>query len=330
VQAARNAAGAFDLVAPGQDQLSLMALLADGSASGFAAHLLDESTTPGGAGLVPPGLVLDSQGRLDILTASSPGWSETTHDWFDGSWHTEDTGLILTEAVLDASGAMHAVSCVPSTATDVIYATNKTGSWLHQTLRSNVWQATCKISVTPAGEPRIAFVYNPTPGPDTTVAGWLTPGASSWTEEEIPLGSDGAVRIIVLAAFAPASAQATLLYVQEHGVHVRAIDRGSSGWGAPQEVGTWQNANLPGASSMAAISPDGTRIAIGWNGVTYPNSGGPSGVAVRSGGTWTVTPVFDTAWNVALGFTPAGKLWFLDGIGNLSAQPVDYLLYEER
>ena len=83
----------------------------------------------------------------------------------------------------------------------------------------------------------------------------------------------------------------------------------------------------PGAwpAYRAAISPDGTRIAIATK--------TPPRVAVRDAGRWTVHPLATVEGEFALGFTPEGKLWVLVGIGGPSpygdTARVPHVLYEE-
>jgi hypothetical protein len=84
----------------------------------------------------------------------------------------------------------------------------------------------------------------------------------------------------------------------------------------------------------AAASDDGSRIAVVWNGMQGDaySIGAHTTVAVKDATeTWTSTALFDTGWQVAVGFTPAGKLWMLDGLGQVAnGFATGYLLYSEK
>jgi hypothetical protein len=147
--------------------------------------------------------------------------------------------------------------------------------------------------------------------------------AAGWYEEAIPTsGTSYADYAIVLL---PAVDRVALVgrWSDAGGRTVIGIrERDPSGWYAAEPALT---ATYTWPAYAAAISPDGTRIAIA---TTNPPS-----VAIRDGGRWTVHPLATVDGGFALGFTPSGKLWILLGVADSPSYGgpalIPYVLYEE-
>lgn len=252
--------------------------------------------------------------HLFYVYSDHVGKVSAARDWRDaGGWHTETLPLIPDDTAVDATGALHLVSCASR---PFAYATNGSGAWMTELVphASFFSPDACAIAVGAAGDPRIAYTaFQSTPF-GMHVAFLLRDGAG-WVEES-PLGAAVLPGPEVLRPLAVADGTTLVLDSDSGGMlQLDAYDRTAGGWGAAVRVGT-----VRGPMSYA-VSPDGTRVALGW--AQDPGTSNGAGVAVRDGGAWTRTPLAASAQ--AVGFTAAGKLW-----AAALVSPGVYVIYDER
>ena len=328
-QAARRSDGRFATVAAVQGYPANSVRTWQQTATGWDSR---DATLDGYPQLPEPAIFSGPAGRLDVLYGQVLGG--TWHARFDGTWSTEPLAAPFPQdAALDALGALHLVACQAGYAD---YSTNASGAWVTERLPASVFADRCAVAVGPDGRPRVAYTSpQPVPpgqGGSSTASDLylLSSNGSAWTEEPVPLGAEATQRYgMLLRALAPSADRTVIIYERPapavSDVAVGAIERDASGWGMPVAVGLRRFNGAP-ARFAAAASPDGARVAVAWNGTSYQGSGSPASLAIRSAtGTWSTWPILETYTGVALGFSPAGKLWVLDGLGGT----LGGVLYEE-
>jgi hypothetical protein len=294
-----------------------------------------DATLGGYAALAHPAILGDPAGGLHVLYAQllADTWQ---HDTFDaGAWTTESIPAALPQdAALDPAGALHVIACNGF----ADYATNASGAWVTERLPATAFVDRCALAVAPDGAPRVAYT---SPQPVAPGAGGsstssdvylLRRSGTGWTEELVPLAGASQRYATLLRVFAPSAERTVVLYEPPASaiadIPVGAVERDASGWGAPVAIGLRRFNGAPD-SFAAAVSPDGRRVAIAWNGTTYQGSGSPATLAVRTTpGSWSTWTLHETGLGVALGFTPGGKPWVLDGLGGGSLP--GGILYEEQ
>lgn len=264
--------------------------------------------------------------RIDLIYGQMNGGA--WHDWSGGSWSTEPLAAGLPSgAVEDAAGALHLVTCVPGW---VDYSTNAGGAWVTERLPASTYADRCAIATGPDGALRVAYT-SPQPVPpgqggsaDRSDLYLLTRSAGGWSEAQVPLGAEATQRYAtLLRLFTPSAEEVVIIYARPSAVgdvSVGAIERGAAGWGQVQSLGL-RPFDGRVERFAAAASPVGARVALAWN-------GSPTTLLVRTApGAWTSTPLEPNGgYGVALGFSPAGKLWLIDGLG----WSLGGILYEER
>jgi hypothetical protein len=282
--------------------------------------------------LVASSLLVGPQDRLHLLYVGLyPTF--TGHERFDGAWSAESLpDYQLASAAVDDANALHLVECQAGIAR---YATDVSGAWSVEPVPTDAFAALCVIAVGAGGDVQLAYSSpRPVPpgqggSPTASDIHLATRGPAGWSEEVLPLGSEGAALYgRLLRVLNPSAGQTVVLYDAPPpgvgDVDVRAIAKDAAGWGAPVPVGL-RRFDGAGESFSSAAAPDGSRLAIAWNGTTYQGSGSPAMLAIRhDDGTWTSETLFETFADLSLGFSPVGKLWLLDGGG-----PVGGLLYQE-
>jgi hypothetical protein len=294
-----------------------------------------DATLGGVPSLAHPAILGDPALRLHVVYTQllADTWQ---HDSFEaGAWATESIpGGLPQDAALDPAGALHVIVCNGW----ADYSTNASGAWVTERLPATAFVDRCALAVGPDGVPRVAYTSpQPVPpgvGGSSTASDvyLLSRTVAGWTEELVPLGAAGSQRYsTLLRLFAPSSEGTVLLYEPPTSAvgdtPVGAVERDASGWGTPVVIGVGSFNGAPD-SLAAAVSPDGARVAIAWNGITYQGSGSPATLAVRAApGTWSTWTLHGTVLGLALGFTVGGKLWVLDGLagGTLPGG----ILYEE-
>jgi hypothetical protein len=327
--AVRDASGRF---ATAGVSLFTVSAWRQGSA-GWEAHETVLASYPELAG---PGLLLRPDGELELLYLTRlPIPPVFTREWFDGAWHGETvTGLQPSGAAVAPGGALHAVECQ---AGFLRHATNGTGTWAVETIPVTGVVERCAVTTGPAGDVRIAWTApRPVPpgqggSPTACDLHLVVSGPGGWTDETVPLGADGAslsARVLRLHAL---SAGGTVVIYQAPSatptaIEVRAVTREAGTWSAPVPVGT-RLFNGREESFTSAMSPDGSRVAVAWNGFTTDGCCSPATLSLRGAdGSWSSTSLVDTEAWMASGFSPQGRLWVLE----LSPIPrLGGLLYEE-
>jgi len=328
-QAARRPDGRFATVAAVQGYPTNAVRTWQQVAGGWDSR---DTTLDGYPQLPEPAIFSGPGDRLDILYGQVLGG--TWHARFDGAWITESLAAPFPQdAALDALGALHLIACQAGYAD---YSTNANGAWVTERLPASVFADRCAIAVGPDGLPRVAYTSpQPVPpgqGGSSTASDLylLSTTGSAWAEELAPLGAGATQRYgTLLRALAPSADRTVIVFAgpapMTGDVAVGAIERDASGWGTPVAVGLRRSNGAPERFAVAA-SPDGSRVAIAWNGTTYQGSGSPATLAIRSApGTWTSSSLLETGLGMAIGFSPAGKLWVLDGLGGT----LGGVLYEE-
>ncbi len=283
--------------------------------------------------LAPRAILFGPGDRLHELYARIQDVT-SLHAWLDGTWQSDTIPTPLPQdAVVDAAGALHVIACHEGFAD---YATNASGAWATQRLPTSVYADRCAIAVGPGGDLRVAYTSpQPVPpgqGGSSTASDLylMTGGGTQWTEELVPLGGEATQRYgDVLRAFALSADRTLLLYERPapevSDVALGSIERDATGWGPPVAVGL-RRFNGAQESFAAAMSPDGSRVAIAWNGTTYQGSGSPATLAICAApGVWSSWTLHETGLGVGVGFSPTGKLWVLDGLGGTAGG----ILYEE-
>jgi hypothetical protein len=150
-------------------------------------------------------------------------------------------------------------------------------------------------------------------------------------DEVAPLGAEAvALAPRVLRIHAPSVDRTVVIFqgfsAVPAGIDVSAVTRDAGTWGAPVSLGVRQF-NGREESFTSAMSPDGSRVAVAWNGFTTGGCCSPATLAILGvDGAWTSTSLYDTEAWLASGFSPQGKLWVLElsPISNLGG-----ILYEE-
>jgi hypothetical protein len=294
-----------------------------------------ERWAPATTGLVRasrPGIHYDAQSRLHAVyeqRGESFEW-DVRHRWQDADgWHDEHAGTIVAPGVgssataLDGGGDPHLLwqdCCRVGTGEylPLTYAARRDGAWSAEVFGPPLEAASPQsgIAIDPAGEPGLVAQHG-----DLVL---LRRGDGGWTEEVIP--TSGTPAAAYRAVLLPAVDRAVVIgrWTGSNGETVVGVrERDASGWRAAEPVLT---SPYPWPSYQAAISPDGTRMAIATD--------SPRRVAIRSGGGWTVHSLAaDVEGDFALGFTPGGKLWVLDGVSGwtpwMDGVSVPHVLYEE-
>ncbi|ABS27346.1 hypothetical protein Anae109_3150 [Anaeromyxobacter sp. Fw109-5] len=278
-----------------------------------------------------PGVHFDAQGRLHVLyeqETDARHW-DVRHRWQDSAgWRDERAGTILalgagaSSSALDAGGDPHLLwqDCCTALGASLpmTYAVRREGAWTEEVFTApwDTAYATSRIATDPANEP--AFLMQ---GASTLL---LRHGSGGWSDEPLPTaGTSGAAwgpvllpavdRVVLVGRWSDTSGTAVI------GVSVREGSSWSAAEPALAATDSWP-------AYRAASSPDGTRIAIA-------TTSSPPRVAIRDAGGWTVRPLAAVEGEFALGFTPAGKLWVLMGIGRSTAYAdpdrLPHVLYEE-
>jgi hypothetical protein len=283
---------------------------------------LHETTRDVYVALAPPGLLLGAGGRVELLHApviSIP--PVLSREWFDGSWHGETVADIqAADAALDGAGALHLVDCRSGS---LRHATDASGAWVTESIAAADFAERCAIAVGPGGDVRLAYAApRPVPpgqggSPTASDVHVLFQGAGGWTNELVPLGTEGAViGARFLRIHAPAADQTVVLFqgrtADATAIDIRSAALDGAQWGAPVSVG--QRAfNGREESIVSGMTGDGSRVAVAWNGFTTGGCCSPATYAVRgAGGAWSSHLLHDTDANLAIGFTPVGKLWVLE------------------
>lgn len=327
--AVRDASGRF---ATAGASLFTVSAWRQGSA-GWDAH---ESVLASYPDLSGPGLLLRPDGGLELLyRVLYPIPTTFTREWFDGAWHAETVaGLQPDDGVIDAGGALHLVD---REAGFLRHATNATGAWVVEPIAVPDFVDRCALTTGPTGDVRIAWTSpRPVPpgqggSPTASDLHLLLRGAGGWVDETVPLGADGAaLGSRVLRVHAPSAGRTVVIFqgasAVQGGIDVRAVTRDAGSWGAPVSLGVRLFNGRP-ESFTSAMAPDGSRIAVAWNGYTVGGCCSPATLSVsRPDGTWSGASLIDTEGTLASGFSPQGRLWVLE----LPPLPhLGGLLYEE-
>ena len=328
-KAVRDAAGRFATAAASMYTVSAWRQ----AGGGWEAHETVLATYPDLSG---PGLLLRPDGGLELLyRVLFPLPTTFTREWFDGAWHAESVSdLQPTDAFVGPGGVLRIVDCQSGL---LRHATNASGAWVVETIPVAEPAQRCAVTTGPAGDVRIAWTsQRPLPpgqggSPTASDLHLVRPGTGGWVDEIAPLGAAAVpVAPSVLRIHAP-SADRTVVIFQGFtagagGIDVRAVTRDTGTWGAPVSLGIRQF-NGREESFTSAMSPDGSRIAVAWNGFTTGGCCSPATLAIRGvDGAWTSTILYDTEAWLASGFSPQGKLWVLE------LSPISHLggiLYEE-
>lgn len=306
----------------------------DGSfavACGDAGNFTVAAFSPGAAvrfdspervALAKPGVLVDPAGRPHVVFIEQPeAWltpMPVHHAWFDGTWHDEvvaepspstSAWNVPLSAAVDGAGALHLLWSATGTAT---YATNAGGDWATEAVSTAATGALSgdRIAVTASGTP--VFV-----GGNASGVYLVHRNEDGWTADAIP---DGTLPLGTSAFLSPATDRALVFYEQAY--QVMLVERTADGWQAPVTVADLPFTGLPNRHA-AALSEDGTRVAVATNGQ-------PGHLRIRSEGAWgDPLPLAPSGFGVATGFRPDGKAWALVGLAGTCGAEWAYVLYQE-
>jgi hypothetical protein len=303
---ARSPSGAFALV-----QASHAALVEDGGA--WQSYAI-------GGFLDGDPVAFDDGGRSHFLLDAADGPLRPGHLWYEaGDWHTD--GPAITGSISPMIGALSAAgdpqfvvralsTGVPST---VAWWARSDGAYAAEALPAP-WSAASdfrSLAVDPDGAPGVLMW-------DGAAWSLVRRTAGVWSGSPLPAPAGGALSAFRLHLPSSASAVVQGWRWTPAGYECWLMERDAEGWSGPTQVPI--QGDLP-YGHWSAVAPDGSRLAI--------VSG--NHLAVRAQGAWSTFTLLPSALQAAVGFTPAGKLWVLQGLStnNQYADSAAYLLYEE-
>jgi hypothetical protein len=326
LEMARASSGAFAVLAdvPAGSNGSMRVLIPPGG--GLSEGLAVPS------GYHPRGIVLDGGGHPHAAFADTPDGNGAApcaviHVWHDGlGWRREEIGTFDVNGMValasGADGGLHL--SWSSSANEISVADQRGGSWVIEKLPSGL-SSTSPLLL--AGDENGAphLIAN---GESQPLHLWRD--GAGWHSEPTPplaFGPPGTARR-PLFLFAAAGRVTFVERGEEFAGAVRFLSvaiRTASGWAEPSGLGEDSYTEKSADPYRAAISPDGSRIAVGSTGTVY-FFGGANLTSMH----WesNLTPF-------AVGFTPAGKAWAVEYIsdwlhgGAIPPQPGNAVLYEE-
>lgn len=281
---------------------------------------------PSGTRASFPGVAVDGAAAphffYEVATGTWNAWWRLEHRVrTGGAWSVDVGGVISAPGVDPSSSALDAAGDPHFEWQDygggslpISWAVRRDGTWSSENLPPP-WDGlmrTGPLATDPAGEPGLLAGSGPVQLLRHAAGTWSAdplPDSATWVSSFVSrLHLPAADRAIVAGyAFGPLGEE-----------QFWVLERDSVGWKAAERV------PLSGAGPFgqvySAVSPDGARVALATSGQ----------VAVRTGGAWTTLPLVAVPGGATLGFTPAGKLWVLQGLGTASAaERAAYVLYDE-
>jgi len=305
------------------------ALDADGGVLAFTGALTGSDSPSwlpyapdGGAPSVLPSFVVDAAGRPHLLYPRyiGPGQlSAVVHDWFDGtSWQSEEVGRL---DVLSYAWA-------PDSASHPVVVVNRDGTGAG--LRVLRWSGSAYVSENPgitfSGTPNLGRILIST-SPEgvihvlaqnstSTMHAWR---AASWSSEPIPLGASD------LLSSVTASTGDIVSLVTQNGqtANSQVLERGSSGWGVPADLGPSVSGDTTLAARMTTTSA-GSSPVLGLNilldGVK---------IARRSEG-WVPRHLTGPGYIIGLGYDATSHLYVIVQGGGLSSGGYRAAVFREQ
>jgi hypothetical protein len=263
-----------------------------------------------------PFLLIDGRDGVHALAFDESDTSRSVfpvrHLWTDGVGLRDelvDPGPTADDrrglAAMAGDGSLRAVWEQWGTMT---FAANTGGAWALETFALPPGARPSGLAVEPSGATQVLVCT------DAGCEIRRRDAEGSWAADAVPAATPppgGNVRLL-----APADGASLLAYDEIPPSGDRAV------WAMERDANGWHDSVPLGAGSLQAValSPDRTRAAVA-------AVGQPSRLFLGSSGSWQEMPLVVTDWvpGLAVGFTPAGKVWALGGLG--VGPP--YVLYQE-
>jgi hypothetical protein len=261
---------------------------------------------------VLPGPLLDADDQVHVVTLDQR-WDGATevpvrHVWHDDTgWQSEFIALAPpapgASASIGSDGSIQVVWRLKDE-DGFAYATNASGSFVVEEVRPAAGGAIELVSPLAIGSGDPAILVAERYGPPRL---WFVSRASgAWEAELVPdvaeIPDEGGNLLAYGGVFG-------WIYTLRNGLgyDLWLRERSAGEWSAAQQLAS--TTTVPPLATGAAVSPDGSRIAV-----ALPSYETPTRLVVRSGDVTTVTELLPSSGRPQVGFTAAGKLWLVDGL----------------